>query len=63
MEHKPTVTLRATLVKAEVSIPQNAITGVIYQSAYKGCYSKYVGETGKSVETKKLQPNTAVWNR
>ncbi len=48
--HKPTATLRTTLVKGKDTIPLDAKAGVIYQFPCKGCNSKYIGETGKTLK-------------
>ncbi len=59
--HKPMATLRTTLVKDTIHL--EAKTGVIYQFPCKGCNSKYVGETGKTLKTRMTQQKVAVRNR
>ncbi len=53
--HKPTATLRTTLVKTKDAIPLEAKAGVIYQFPCKECNSKYVGETGNTLKTRMKQ--------
>ncbi len=59
--HKPSATLRTTLVKN--TIPMKAKADVKYQFPCKGCNSKYVGETVKTLKTRMKEHNAAVCNR
>ncbi len=61
--HISTAILRNTLVKANDTIPLEAKAGVIYEFPCKGCNSKYVGETGKTLKTRMKQHKAAVRNR
>ncbi len=61
--HKPMATLRTTVVKGKDNIHLEAKAGVIYQFPCKGCNSKYVGETGKTLKARMKQPKVAVRNR
>ncbi len=56
-------TLRTTLVKAKDTIPLEAKARVIYQFPCKGCNAKYIGETGKALETRMKQHKAAIRNR
>ncbi len=56
-------TRRTTLVKAKNTIPLEAKAVVIYQFPCKGYNAKYVGETGKTLETRMKQHKAAIRNR
>ncbi len=53
--HKPTATLRTTLVKAKDAIPQDTKRGASYQFPCEGCNSKYVDEAGKTLNARITQ--------
>ncbi len=62
MAQKPTATLRATLVKAKGSFPQDAKTDAIYPVPCEGCNAKYNETTCKRFKSRITLHKAAIRN-
>ncbi|KAK3744040.1 hypothetical protein QZH41_002506 [Actinostola sp. cb2023] len=57
---KPLCTLRQSLSKPKDTIPCNKKTGVVYQIPCGDCEAVYIGETGRSLGTRKKEHMASV---
>ena len=57
---RPVKTLKQILSKPKDRIPMEKRTGVVYQIPCKDCNAKYIGETGRSLETRLKEHKASV---
>ena len=57
--HKAPTTLRSLLTKVKTPIPQNQLTGVVYQISCE-CGDAYIGETSKTLDERQKEHQRAV---